>query len=158
YLDWKLAVMVFFLLPFKFLCFQFFNPKIKESSLQMQRRLADMSGDVHEKLSGINIVQAFNAERQEHRKFRTGNIELYEEQISNAKFSAVFHSLFHVLIVIASMLVFWVGAVRVLWSLKLQAETGVSAQVLGLSPGELVTFLMLLPQFQTPLTRFADLN
>jgi ABC-type multidrug transport system fused ATPase/permease subunit len=59
---------------------------------------------------------------------------------------------------IAPLLVLWVGSLRVLNSLQIEAVTGIPARDVGLSPGELATFLMLVPQFQTPLVRFADLN
>ena len=156
--DWKLSLLVFVLLPFKFLCFRSFNPKIKKSSREMQKRLADMSGDVHEKLSGISVVQAFTSEKKEDRRFLSGNLDLFAEQISNARYASTFHSLFHTLIVTAPLLVLWIGSIRVLHSMALEATTGISAREIGLSAGELMTFLMLVPQFQTPLTRFADLN
>jgi len=156
--DWRLSLLVFVLLPLQFLCFRHFNPRIKESSLEMQKRLADMSGNVQEKLVGISVVQAFTGEKQENRLFHSGNMELYEEQICNARFASTFHSIFHTISVIAPLLVLWVGALRVLQTLTIEAATGASARQIGLSPGELMTFLMLVPQFQTPLTRFADLN
>jgi len=158
YQDRQLALLVFALIPFQFFCFRYFNPRIKESSLQMQQRLAEMSGHVHEKLTGMAIVQAFNGERKEQRRFLSGNLELYHEQISNARFSAFFHAIFHSFSVIAPLLVLWVGASRVLHTVHLDSAGGMTTRQAGLSPGELTSFLLLIPQFQTPLTRFADLN
>jgi subfamily B ATP-binding cassette protein MsbA len=69
YLDWKLSLMAFVVLPIAAVPLQRFSRGLKDVTMKAQERLGDMSGMLSETIQGAQIVQAFGMEAYERRRF-----------------------------------------------------------------------------------------
>jgi subfamily B ATP-binding cassette protein MsbA len=103
-----------------------------------------ISGDVHEKLGGIYVIQAYTHEKLEEQRFFQKSRSYLGYRMANIKNNALAAATVGFLTSIAPVFVIWYGA----------------AQVIGghLTVGELAAFYAYLGMFYQPLNRLTDLN
>ena len=70
YIDWKLSLASFVLLPLVLYPTAWFGKRLRSLSRSNQQEMADMSGVIYEAFSGNRIVKAFRMEGAESRRFR----------------------------------------------------------------------------------------
>src|SRR5690606_12706788 len=58
-LDWRLAAVSLATLPLYAAVIFYINPRLRAASTAVQEQVSEMSGEVHEKLVGLSVVQAF---------------------------------------------------------------------------------------------------
>ncbi len=143
-MNWRLALISISILPFYFFLNSFFKSRIRQSSRLAQQKLEQISGDVHEKLGGISIIQSYTREHLEQQHFAKENRAYLYYRIANIKNNALALSLIGFLTSIAPVLVVWYGA----------------SQVIGgqLTVGQLTAFYAYLAMFYQPLNRLSELN
>jgi len=69
YIDWKLSLASFVLLPLVLLPTAWFGKRLRSLSRSNQQEMAEMSGVIYEAFSGNRIVKAFLMESEENRRF-----------------------------------------------------------------------------------------
>ncbi|CAN5403879.1 ABC transporter transmembrane domain-containing protein [soil metagenome] len=69
FLQWKVALSIFALVPFYVISYLFFLKYIRETSNEQRRLYDEMLGKLQEKISGIQVVKAFTHERYERDSF-----------------------------------------------------------------------------------------
>jgi ATP-binding cassette, subfamily B, putative efflux pump len=124
--------------------FRKYGGEIKESSYQVQKEIAEMSGNITEKIAGSIIVHAFTREKSEQELFYKDSEKLFATTMRTVNLQSANQTVTSTLTQIAPLLV-------VLYS---------SFQVIAghLSIGDLVAVTMYLNPLYLPLQRFADLN
>lgn len=81
--SWKLTLVCLTTLPFLIIATYIFKEKVKESFQQVRAQIAKMNAFLQERLTGMRIVQIFNAERQEMEKFKNINREYTRANIDS---------------------------------------------------------------------------
>jgi len=69
YLDWRLASVSLSTLPLYGVVFYFINPRLRRAATAVQEEMEEMSGEVTEKLTGLQVVKSFVREESEERSF-----------------------------------------------------------------------------------------
>lgn len=70
YMDWKLAVGAFLILPVAFYPIVAFGRRVRRFSTGCQEAMADLTVFLHETFSGAKVVKIFTMESYEKRRFR----------------------------------------------------------------------------------------
>lgn len=143
-MNWRLALVSISILPFYVVLNKYFKSRIKKTSQLAQRKMEEISGNVHEKLGGISIIQSYTREKAEEKLFLQDNREYLSYQLKNVKHNAYAQSMVGFLTSIAPVLVVWYGAMQVIHG--------------HLTVGELTAFYAYLGMFYTPLNRLTELN
>ena len=90
--DWKLALVVFAILPLMAAYAIFFYRKLQKSYGENRKRIAEINDIVQESLSGIRTVKTFTNEQAEICKFNTGNQRYYKSRAGIYKSEALLYS------------------------------------------------------------------
>jgi len=77
YLDWQLALLALVVFPVGLYPIFRYGRKIRHSSGEGQRLLADLNAQLHETLAGIRVVKAFGMEEVEKQKFKRTNDKFF---------------------------------------------------------------------------------
>ncbi len=138
-MNWKLALLVFMVIPLILGFFGFFISKIMPISKEVQKKLGGLNTILQENLAGMRVVKAFAREQYEYDRYLAQNKELLDENINMVK---LFSSAFPMIFFIANL-----GMVAVIWF------GGFQVIDLMLTLGELVAFtgylgILLMPIFQ----------
>jgi ABC-type multidrug transport system fused ATPase/permease subunit len=116
----------------------------KQTTKAVQEALEDFSGDVQERVAGINVVKSFAAEGRESRSFFHGARGLYDLTMRAARVTAINSALTQWLTQMATMAILWYGGYRL-----------VTGQV---SLGVIIGFLTLVRELYMPMNRISDMN
>lgn len=82
-------------------------------SFEIQQRLADLSQVVEQAVGGIQVVKAYGQEPQEQARLDGAADEIYDRTLRLAKISSVFSPLFELIPSAGTVVVLWLGGVRV---------------------------------------------
>ena len=139
WMNWKLALVVFAIVPVILVFFSIFVRRIMPVSSRVQKKLGALNTILQENLAGMRVVKAFAREDFETARYLAQNEELLDENINLVK---LFSSVFPLIFFIANL-----GMVAVIWF------GGLEVIGLRLTLGELVAFtgylgFMLMPIFQ----------
>lgn len=114
YLNWKLALATFAVLPLLFLCTWIFRDKVRDANRRIRTAIARINAFLQEHISGMSVVQLFNRERKSRAQFAELNrihMEAYKDAILAF---ALFYPGVEFLGVIAIIVIFWYGGLRTL--------------------------------------------
>lgn len=126
-MNWKLALVVFLILPIILYIFSIFVRRIMPASKRVQKKLSALNSILQENLAGMRVVKAFAREAYEMGRYKAQNDELLEENIQLAKLISALFPLIFMTANFATVGVVWFGGLQVI------GET--------LSLGELVAFI-----------------
>lgn len=144
HMNWKLALVSISVFPFYVTLNKYFKSRIRKTSLLAQQKMEEISGNLHEKLGGISIIQSYTREKAEERIFFQDNREYLSYQLENINNNATAISVVGFLTSIAPILVVWYGVMQVIHG--------------HLTVGELTAFYAYLGLFYNPLNRLTELN
>ncbi|NIA14032.1 MAG: ATP-binding cassette domain-containing protein [Nitrospiraceae bacterium] len=68
-LDWRLAAVSLSTLPFYGIAFYYINPRLRIAATAVQQEIEEMSGEVTEKIGGLQVVKSFVREASEEASF-----------------------------------------------------------------------------------------
>lgn len=108
--SWKLTLVCLTTLPFLIIATYIFKEKVKESFQQVRAQIAKMNAFLQERLTGMRIVQIFNAERQEMEKFKNINREYTRANIDSILYYSVFFPVVEIISAASLGLMVWWGA------------------------------------------------
>ena len=143
YNNWKLALVVIVILPLMTIITSLFQKSIKRTFSEERTQTAIFNSFVQERLSGMKIIQLFNREEAEFKRFKKIN-----ENLRNAYLATVFYfSLLFPIVELVSSLA--LGLVVILG--------GVSAVYYkDVMPGEIIAFIMFIPMLVRPIRQMAE--
>ncbi|MDN3513467.1 MAG: ABC transporter ATP-binding protein/permease [Candidatus Brocadia sp.] len=144
HMNWRLALVSIAILPFYVILNKYFKSKIVKTSKLARQKMEEISGNVHEKLGGISIIQSYTREKAEEKHFFQDNREYLFYQLRHVQHNATAQALIGFLTSIAPVLVVWFGAMQVIYG--------------RLTVGELTAFYAYLGMFYNPLNRLTELN
>jgi ATP-binding cassette, subfamily B, multidrug efflux pump len=141
-LDWVLALVTLAVMPLMLWATAVFRKKVREQYRETRKQVARLNTFLQEHVSGMKIVQLFNREREELRRFKDINNDHRAAQIKTIFYFALFWPAVEILGSVALGLVIWFGGV--------QAMTGT------LTLGVLIAFIQYTRQFFEPIRNLSD--
>lgn len=142
YTDWKLTLVSLATFPLIIYSTYVFKEKINESFTRVRNQVAKLNAFLQEHITGMRIIQIFNAEEQEMKKFVAINEDHKKAHIDSIFYYSVFFPVVEVILAFATGLMVWYGANLVI---KLEASLGI-----------LIAFILYLNMLFRPLRFLAD--
>ncbi len=116
YLNWRLALASFAVLPLILLVTALFRTKVRDANRRIRVAIARINAFLQEHISGMAVVQLFNRERKARQQFEKLNrIHMLAYKDAILAF-ALFYPAVEFLGTTAIALLLWFGGQRVLWS------------------------------------------
>lgn len=106
-IDWKLTIIVFFMMPITGWILTKISNYLKRKSQKLQETMADLTSVLDETLSGIRIVKAFNMEDFEIRKFRVFNDSYFKTFVRIIKRKELSSPITEFLSVLVVVIILW---------------------------------------------------
>jgi ABC-type multidrug transport system fused ATPase/permease subunit len=143
-LNWKLALVMLGPLPIMAVGLWIFNHRARPIYRRVRDRLGDINASLQDKLAGIRVVQAFEQEELELRRFRQVSKDYLQERVFAIRTWSIFFPVLHFLSALGGALVLGFGARLV-----------INEQ---LTLGTLVAFLSYIVSFYEPLRRLTEVD
>lgn len=143
YIDWKLTLISLSTLPLLIFSTYIFKEKIKVTFNDVRNAVSNLNSFVQEHVTGMSIVQIFNAENREYEKFKEINKEHEKAHIRSVLYYAIYFPVAEIIQAIAIGMLVWYGARGIL------SDTGTG-------PGVIISFIMYLQMFFRPIRMIAD--
>ena len=141
-LNWVLALVTLGVMPLMLWVTFWFKRKVRTQYRETRKQVARLNSFLQEHVTGMSIVQLFNREQEEMRRFGAINDEHRIAQIKTIFYFALFWPAVDIIASTAIGLVLWVGGVR--------AMSGV------LTVGVLIAFVQYARQFFEPIRNLSD--
>ncbi len=114
YMNWKLAMFSFIILPVAALPIIKFGKIFRRLSTKSQEETAHVSNMLYETITGNRIVKAFCMEKYEGQRFKNQVYKLFSVIIQDAKFRGIQHPLMEFIGGVAIALIIWFGGNEVI--------------------------------------------
>ena len=110
YINWKLALACIVTFPFIIWGTYLFKEAVKGSFNEVREKVAQMNAFVQEHISGMRIVQIFNAQSREFEKFEQINDDHRQANLKSVWYFSIFFPIVEVILSIAVAIMLWYGA------------------------------------------------
>ncbi len=110
YTSWKLTLICLTTMPFLIIASYVFKEKVKVAFQKVRTQLSNMNAFLQERISGMRIVQIFNAERDEMEKFKSINRRYTQANLDSILYYAVFFPVVEIISAASLGLMVWWGA------------------------------------------------
>ncbi|HMA60904.1 MAG TPA: ABC transporter ATP-binding protein [Halanaerobiales bacterium] len=127
YIDWKLALVSFIIIPLVSYAINKFGFKMRSISSRIQNEMSNVTNILQETLSAVRIVKAFNNEDKEIKKFSEANERTLQENLKGVQVEATITPIVEIIIALGSAAFLWYGGHKVLRG--------------AMTTGELITFI-----------------
>ena len=114
YMDWRLALITFSVLPFVVLTAFLFRAKLRTAYRDIRVRLARINSYLHERITGIVVVKLFNREKHDARRHAEINQDYLEAHLRSITYYALFFPVIELFTAIALALIIWRGGATLL--------------------------------------------
>ena len=141
-LNLKLALITFTVLPLLYICAHIFRTKARGSYRKVRVRLAALNTFLQENVTGMSVVQMFNRERDQYRRFGVLNRKLYDGHIMSVMAYAVFFPAIEILSSVAIALILMFGGLGVMEN--------------TMTFGALVAFIQYAQRFYRPISDLSE--
>jgi len=108
--SWKLTLVCLTTLPFLMIATYIFKEKVKVSYQKVRAQITKMNAFLQERISGMRIVQIFNAEQKELAKFKDINRKYTQANLDAILYYAIFFPVVEIISAAALGLLVWWGA------------------------------------------------
>lgn len=140
--NWRLAAVTMISFPLILYATYVFKEGIKSTFQAVRTQVALLNSFLQERITGMKVVQIFNAEKQEYEKFKAINNEHRKANIRSVWYYSIFFPVVEIITALALALVVWIAAKNIL--------TGFA------TVGNINAFILLLSMLFRPLRVIAD--
>ena len=144
YINWKLALIVFAVLPIILYATRLFQKAMKVAFTEVRAEVSNLNSFVQERITGMKIVQLFTREKIESEKFRKINEKHQNAWLKTVWYNSIFFPIAEIVSSITVGMVVWYGG--------LQNVANISDDVAG----TVFAFIMLIDLLFRPLRQIAD--
>jgi ATP-binding cassette subfamily B multidrug efflux pump len=109
WMDWRLALIAFSVLPLIVVLAQWFRRNVRESYRKVRLRIARINAFLNEHINGMATVQLFRREEVNYGRFEFINREHRDANVEQILFYAVFLPAVEFVAAIATALILWYG-------------------------------------------------
>jgi ATP-binding cassette subfamily B protein len=113
WMEWRLALVSFAVLPMVFVAAFVFRAKIRSAYRAIRVRLARLNAFLHERFTGIRVVQLFNREEANAAKHADLNERYLRAHLRSITYYALFFPVIELFTAIALALILWYGGWQV---------------------------------------------
>ena len=113
-MDFQLALAVFAVLPFVAWIAFLFRSRIRIAYRDIRVRMARINAFLHERITGMRVVQLFNREAADADRLQEINEEYLEAHLRSITYYALFFPIIEVFTAIALALIVWYGGLSIL--------------------------------------------
>jgi ATP-binding cassette subfamily B multidrug efflux pump len=142
WMDWRLALITFSVLPLILVLAQWFRRNVRESYRKVRTWIARINAFLNEHINGMTTVQLFRREHMNFSRFEDINRKHRDANVEQIFFYAVFLPAVEFVAAIASALILWYGGGFVLRN--------------TLTLGSLVAFLLYSGRFFRPISDMSE--
>ncbi|NBC07861.1 MAG: ATP-binding cassette domain-containing protein [Bacteroidetes bacterium] len=143
YTSWKLTLICLTTMPFLIIASYVFKEKVKVAYQRVRSHISGMNAFLQERITGMRIVQIFNAEKEEMDKFKKINRDYTQANLDSILYYAVFFPVVEIISAASLGLMVWWGAQDAL-------------QANGVTLGALVAFPIYLDMLFRPIRTVAN--
>lgn len=142
YTDWQLTLVVLLSLPLMLVATYIFKETVKKAFGQVRTYVSNLNSFMQEHISGMLIIQAFNREDEELKRFKVLNEQHKKAHLKTVMAYSIFFPVVELISALATALLVWYGSSQVIdYEIKF---------------GVLVAFIMYLQMFFRPIRFIAD--
>ncbi|HEY0679020.1 MAG TPA: ABC transporter ATP-binding protein [Chitinophagaceae bacterium] len=145
--DWRLSLISLAPFPILIVATYFFKESVNKSFIRVRNAVSQLNAFVQEHITGMQIVQAFAAEKKEMNKFRQINREHRNANIHAIFAYSVFFPIVEIILATGTGLLVWWAA---------SASLTMPADEAGKLPGKMIAFILYLNLLFRPLRVIAD--
>lgn len=113
-MEWRLALVTFSVLPFVAWVAFVFRTRIRVAYRDIRVRMARINAFLHERITGIRVVQLFSREEPDARRLQEINDDYLEAHLRSITYYALFFPIVEVFTAIALALIIWYGGLSIL--------------------------------------------
>jgi len=117
WLDWRLAIVAFSVLPLIWIVTQWFRRNVRESYRTVRVWIARINAYLQERITGMATVQQFRREARDFEEFERIDRTYRNANVQSIFYYAVFYPLIELISALAAALIIWVGGGWVLGGL-----------------------------------------
>jgi len=144
FMNWKLALMVFAILPVILYATRLFQKAMKVAFIEVRAQVSNLNSFVQERITGMKIVQLFTREKIESEKFREINEKHQNAWLKTVWYNSFFFPVAEIVTSIAVGLVVWYGG--------LQNIANINVDIAG----TIFAFILYIEMLFRPLRQIAD--
>lgn len=142
YMDVKLTLITLTVVPVLLFAANRFRKGIRDTFQEVRNQVAKLNAFLQERITGMQIVQLFNREKEEKRRFDQINQAHRDANIRSIYYYSIFFPIVEVLVAVSFALIVWYGS---------------GSLVRGsIEFGELTAFIMFINLFFRPIRAIAD--
>jgi subfamily B ATP-binding cassette protein MsbA len=144
YLDWRLALFIFVVLPIALIPLIKLGRRVRRASVGIQESMGDMSAFIHETFIGTKVVKAFGMEQYEKKRFARKSRRVFTLEMKAIMAKALASPIMEFLGGIAIAVVVWYGGVQIFKG--------------NATPGEFFSFLAAVVLVYDPAKKMTRIN
>jgi ATP-binding cassette, subfamily B, multidrug efflux pump len=114
WLDWRLALVTFAVLPLVVLVAFVFRARVREAYREIRVRLARINSFLQERITGVSVVQLFGREARATARFKEINRDHLDSHLRSITYYALFFPVIELLTTIALAFILVYGGARLL--------------------------------------------
>ncbi|MEM8557304.1 MAG: ABC transporter ATP-binding protein [Bacteroidota bacterium] len=141
-LNWKLALIALTMMPVMLWATMTFRAKVRVAYRETRKQVGRLNSFLQEHVTGIKVVQIFNREAEEQRRFTAINDDHRNAQVRTVLYFALFWPAVDIIASTALGLVIWYG--------------GTEAMREAVTVGVLIAFIQYVRQFFEPIRNLSD--
>ncbi len=165
FFDFRLVLLALSVVPILYYATRLFQIKIKGAFQDVRTQVASLNAFVQEHISGMNVVQIFNREAAEMKKFKAINLEHKKANVRSIWYFSIFLPIIEIMSAISIGLVVWYGGLEAasatgkmsvqLWVRGLLGTT-ITEEMRLISLGEITAIIIFINMLFRPLRQLAD--
>jgi len=142
YTSWRLTMIFLVTVPLLLIATYIFKEKVKEAYQKVRTQISSMNAFLQERITGMRVIQIFNAQDQEMKKFKEINRKYTKANLDSILYYAVFFPVVELINSLAlALLVFW--GTKGIWNGSI-------------SPGAVIAFPLFLNMIFRPIRMLAN--
>ncbi len=142
WLDWRLALVAFSIIPLLIGLTSWFKIKVRDSFRDVRVRIAKINSFLQEHITGMSVLQLFNREARAFDEFSTINDAHREANVRSVFYYAIYFPGVELITAVGSGLLLWYGGGKVIQG--------------AISIGGLIAFMQYAQRFYQPLSDLSD--
>lgn len=142
YVDWKLAMISLSTIPVLLVATYIFKNGIRSSFQQVRTQVSKLNAFLQEHITGMHIVQIFNREEREAKRFREINAQHRDAHIRSVWYYSIFLPVVEILSATSLGIIVWWGSREVILS--------------DVTVGHLVAYILYIHMLFRPIRELAD--
>jgi ABC-type multidrug transport system fused ATPase/permease subunit len=142
WLDWRLALISFSVIPILFAATLLFKSKVRGSYRRVRATIAKINAFLQENVTGMSVVQIFVQEKRKFSEFDDRNREHLEANLASIFYYSIYYPIVNLIGAISIALIIWWGGLNILEG--------------TLTLGVLVAFIQYSERFYKPISDLSE--